>query len=68
MATSVMPQMLTIRETSNQSGLSYDFIRKLCMQNKIVHVRAGSKYYINFDRFVEYLNKGDGQKEFDKNK
>lgn len=56
---SEIPRMLTIKEASQESGLSYDFVRKLCVQNKIVHVRAGNKYYVNFDKFVDYLNTGE---------
>lgn len=53
------PTMLTIKAASAQSGLSYDFIRKLCLQGKITYVRAGTKYLINFEKFIEYLNTGD---------
>lgn len=52
------PTMLTIQETSNRTGVSYDCIRKLCMQNKIKYIKAGKKYLINFGRFVEFLNEG----------
>ena len=52
-----IPEMLTIEQTRARiPGLSYDFIRKGCLSGKIVHVRAGSKYLINFGRLVEYLN------------
>ena len=57
-AISMIPTMLTIRETSNRTGVSYDAIRKLCLQDKIVYIRAGKKYLINFEKFCEYLNKG----------
>jgi len=55
---SMIPTMLTIRETSNRTGVSYDAIRKLCLQDKIVYIRAGKKYLINFEKFCEFLNKG----------
>ena len=29
------PTMLTIKECAERSGLSYDCIRKLCLENKI---------------------------------
>lgn len=58
----MVPTMLPIREVSARTGLSYDWIRKGCIQGKIVHIRAGNKYLINFERFVAYLNEGD-QKE-----
>jgi excisionase family DNA binding protein len=60
-----IPTMKTIREASNATGISYDRIRKMCLQNKIVYCKSGKKYYINMEKFVEYLNKGDGQDEAD---
>ncbi len=50
------PQMLTIKQVTALTGLSYTFLRNLCMEKKIVHTRAGKKYLINYDRFVDYLN------------
>ena len=54
-----LPRMLTINETAKESGLSANFIRQLCVNNRIVFVKAGTKYLINFTKFVEYLNTGD---------
>lgn len=56
-------KMVTIKEASNLTGVSYDCIRKLCLQNKIVFIKAGCKYLINYDRFVEYLNAGGDEKK-----
>ena len=58
----LIPEMVTINECSKRTGVSYDWIRKLCLQGRIVHIRAGNKYLINFGKFVAYLNTGD-QKE-----
>lgn len=55
----MIPEMLTIRETSKRTGVSYDAIRKLCLQGKIVHIKAGTKYLVNFGKFCEYLNEGE---------
>lgn len=60
---SAVPKMLTIRETANLTGVSYDAIRKLCLQDKIVYIRAGKKYLINFEKFCEYLNNGSRSDE-----
>lgn len=60
----LIPEMVTINECSKRTGVSYDWIRKLCLQGRIVYIRAGNKYLINFGKFVAYLNKGD-QKEGD---
>lgn len=56
-----IPQMLTIRECSDRTNISYDAIRKLCIRGKIVHIRAGNKYLVNFGKFVEYLNATHGE-------
>ena len=54
-----IPEMLTLREASQRTGLSYDLLRKLCLEGKIIHIRTGKKYLINLDRLIEYLNGGD---------
>ena len=56
----MIPEMITIKECSTRTGISYDWIRKMCIQNRIVYIRAGNKYLINFSKFVAYLNEGDG--------
>lgn len=53
------PTMFTLNQAAEATGLSYDFLRKLCLQRKIVFVRAGTKYLINMERLREYLDKGE---------
>lgn len=53
-----IPKMRTIKQTAGETHLAYNYIRNLCLQNKIVYVRAGNKYLINLDKFIEYLNNG----------
>jgi hypothetical protein len=55
------PKMLTISETSKESGLAKYYIRTLCWQNKIVYIKAGKKYLINYGKFIDYLNAGDAE-------
>ena len=55
----LIPEMVTINECSKRTGVSYDWIRKLCLQGRIVHIKAGSKFLINFQKFIAYLNEGD---------
>ena len=31
----------------------------MCINGKIVHIRAGNKYLINWDKLVDYLNTGE---------
>ena len=54
-----VPIMLTLDQAKEKTGLSYDFLRKLCLQEKIVFIKAGSKYLINQERLVNYLNGGE---------
>ena len=51
-----IPTMLGLREAAEKTGLSYFHLRQLCLSNTIVYVRAGSKYLVNLDKLVEYLN------------
>ena len=53
-----VPVMLTLDQAREKTGLSYDFLRKLCLQGKIVFIKAGSKYLINQDALITYLNTG----------
>ena len=54
-----VPTMWGLKEAASQTGLSYDYIRKLCIQGKIPHIKAGSKYLINGDKLREYMNQGE---------
>ena len=51
-----IPEMLTIRKAAERTGLSYDCIRKLCLQKKITFVMVGTKYLVNFGKLVDFLN------------
>lgn len=55
----MFPEMVSIKIASERTGVSYDRIRKLCKQGKIVYIKTGSKFLVNFGRFVDYLNTGD---------
>ena len=52
-----VPEMLSIRETAQRTNLSDRFIRKLCKEGKIVFVMSGRKYLINFQKFLQFLNR-----------
>lgn len=51
-----IPEMITIKEAAARTGLSYDYIRKLCLQGKIVFRKVGNKRLINMGKLAEYLN------------
>ena len=54
-----IPTMVTIQEAAKQTGLSYDYIRKLCINGQIVYVKAGAKRLVNLDMLRRYLNRGE---------
>lgn len=56
-----VPTMATIKQASKETGLSYDYLRKMCITGQIVHIRAGNKIMINMEKLIEFLNTA-GQK------
>ena len=57
-----MPKMLSLKQASTETGLSYYCLRNLCLNGEIAHIRSGNKYMINADRLEEYLD-GMGNEE-----
>ncbi len=58
---SMIPEMITLREASRRTGLSYDFLRKECLRGNVVHIRVGSgKMFINFDLLKKQLESSHG--------
>lgn len=59
-----IPTMLTIPQILERfPALNYNFVRRLCVENKICYVRSGrGRYLINLEKFVDWLN-GDGKKD-----
>ena len=56
-----IPEMITLKDASSRTGLSYDYLRKMCLSGKIVHIRVGNgKFLINFGRLIEWLNTSRG--------
>lgn len=55
----MVPEMITLREASKRTGLSYDFLRRGCLSGRFVHIRSGSKFLINFGKLCDVLN-GEG--------
>lgn len=46
--------MIPIKEAVTLTGLTYCCIRRLCLENKIQHIRSGKKYYVNTDSLLQY--------------
>ena len=61
MTSNEVPVMLPIKDVSAKTGISYESIRYLCLTTQITFIRvgrSGGKYLINYERFLEFLNKG----------
>ena len=58
-----LPVMKTMREASEMTGLSYNEIRNLTLNDRIVYIYAGSKKYINMDSLACYLSGDEYQME-----
>ena len=61
----ICPRMMTIeqlidtvKQAAENTAITRYFVRQLCIENKIVHIKAGQKYLINYDKFVDFLNNG----------
>ena len=54
-----LPVMLPITKAVNESGLSYKWLKRLCDEGKIPHIKSGNRILINFDRLIDYLNTGE---------
>ena len=53
------PIMKTVKEIMEETGFSYRHLVRLCHENRIVYIKAGKKFLINYEKFVEYLNTGE---------
>lgn len=47
-----IPTLLSLKETSEKKGLSYDYLRRACLRGEIAHIRCGAKYMIDIDKLV----------------
>ena len=51
-----VPTILSLKEVSAKTGLSYECLRQLCLKNEIVYFKSGTKYMVNYEKFLEFLN------------
>ena len=58
-----IPVMVTIREAASKTGLSYDYLRKACLNQTISHIRCGNRYLINLEKRVKILNQDPGRRK-----
>ncbi|RGF76606.1 hypothetical protein DWZ26_03875 [Ruminococcus sp. AF31-14BH] len=52
------PPLLCLNELANKSRLPYQLLRRLIIEeNKIPYVKVSNKYYINYNHFLQYMDK-----------
>lgn len=51
-----VPQMMTINQAAKETGLSAQYLRRLCRTNQIACIQCGTRFYINVDRLIDFLN------------
>ncbi len=50
--------MWTLKQAVAETGLSYYFLRNLCLQKKIKFIRSGTKYFVNRQSLLDFLDGG----------
>ena len=53
------PRMRTIRQAAHEAGVPEHWLRQAVKDGKVVHVMAGRKALVNYDKLLEYLNRGE---------
>lgn len=52
------PPLLCLNELANKTRLPYQLLRRLIVEeNKIPYVKISTKYYINYNHFLQYMDK-----------
>lgn len=51
-----VPRMIGLKQASQETGLSYNCLRQMCLRGEIAHIRAGSKFLVNSEKLAEHLN------------
>lgn len=58
-----IPRMESIKKTAEIFGLPVHFVRSKVASGEVVAVRAGRRFLVNVDKFIEYLNNSTVQAE-----
>lgn len=53
------PRMRTIRQAAHEAGVPEHWLRQAVKDNRVVYVKAGNKALVNFDKLIEYLERGE---------
>ena len=50
------PEMLSIRQTAERTGLSAKYLRAACSKGEIPHIYCGRTIMVNFSALISILN------------
>lgn len=51
------PPLLCLNELANKTRLPYQLLRRLIVEeNKIPYVKISTKYYVNYNHFLKYMD------------
>ena len=59
-AQATKPEMITVRQAAARGILPERALRRLIAEKRIPIVRSGRTQYINYNRLVEMLDRGEG--------
>ena len=52
------PPLLCLNELANKTRLPYQLLRRIIVEeNKIPYTKISNKYYINYNHFLQYMDK-----------
>lgn len=51
-----VPEMITLKEAASRTHLSYSTLRNMCLENQIVHFRRGNRFYVNYQKLIDFFN------------
>jgi len=54
-----IPNMVSIRQAAEATGLSYYCISGLCKANRINYIKSGTKIFVNLNSFIKFLNNNE---------
>ena len=49
-----MVRMISLKQAVQETGLSYHFLRNLCLSGDVKSVRSGTKFYLNYRSLMAF--------------
>ncbi len=55
-----LPRMISLQQAATETGLSYSYLRRLCLDGEVYAVRPGVKWMLNANSLSAFLG-GEGK-------